>query len=149
MGVIPFLSMFLRTAEAKVPGSALRIDYHPGFSACPTSSASSQHDSSLPTFCRSTAGAARSALRPVGLTAGSNAVVAGAVWVEVFGARRLGIARGVYAGLMVVSTAIAPALLGMALAAGIPLHAMAIGTAAWVAAVPLYATSRLRSSSPG
>jgi MFS family permease len=85
----------------------------------------------------------------LGLTAGSNAVVAGAVWVEVFGARRLGMVRGVYAGLMVVSTAIAPALLGMALAAGIPLQAMAIGTAAWVAAVPQLAAPRIRSSSPG
>lgn len=85
----------------------------------------------------------------LGLTAGSNAVVAGAVWVEVFGSRRLGMVRGVYAGLMVVSTAIAPALLGTALAAGIPLQAMAIGTAAYIAAVPFYATSRLRSSSPG
>ena len=81
----------------------------------------------------------------LGLTAGSNAVVAGAVWVEVFGARRLGMVRGVYAGLMVVSTAIAPALLGMALAAGIPLQAMAIGTAAWVVAVPQLAAPRLSS----
>ena len=83
----------------------------------------------------------------LGLTSGANAVVAGAVWVEVFGARRLGMVRGVYAGLMVVSTAIAPALLGMALAAGISLQAMAIGTAAWVATVPQFAAPRLRSSS--
>lgn len=85
----------------------------------------------------------------LGLTAGSNAVVAGAVWVEVFGARRLGMVRGVYAGLMVVSTAIAPVLLGMALAAGISLQAMAIGTAAWVTAVPQLAAPRIRSSSRG
>ncbi|MFU8896233.1 MAG: MFS transporter [Gammaproteobacteria bacterium] len=81
----------------------------------------------------------------LGLTAGSNAVVAGAVWVEVFGARRLGMVRGVYAGLMVVSTAIAPALLGVALASGISLQAMALGTAAWVVLVPQFAAPRLTS----
>jgi MFS family permease len=83
----------------------------------------------------------------LGLTAGANAVVAGAVWVEVFGARRLGMVRGVYAGLMVVSTAVAPALLGLVLAAGIPLQATAIGTAAWVAVVPQLAAPRLRTRS--
>lgn len=83
----------------------------------------------------------------LGLTAGSNAVVAGAVWVEVFGTRRLGMVRGVYAGLMVVATAIAPTLLGLALAAGISLEAMALGTAAWVVAVPPFAAPLLRSSS--
>jgi MFS family permease len=85
----------------------------------------------------------------LGLTAGSNGVVAGAVWVEVFGTRRLGMVRGVYAGLMVVATAISPALLGLALAAGVSLRVMAVGTAAYVALVPLVAAPRLRSSSPG
>lgn len=84
----------------------------------------------------------------LGLTAGSNAVVAGAVWVELFGTRRLGMVRGVYAGMMVVSTAISPALLGLALATGISLEAMALGTLAYVAVVPLAAT-RIRNRSPG
>ena len=85
----------------------------------------------------------------LGLTAGSNAVVAGAVWVEVFGASRLGMVRGVYAGLMVVATAISPALLGLALAAGISLQSMALGTAAYVVAVPLAAAPRLRREITG
>lgn len=85
----------------------------------------------------------------LGLTAGSNAVVAGAVWVEVFGASRLGMVRGVYAGLMVVATAISPALLGLALAAGISLQSMALGTAAYVVAVPLAAAPGLRGENAG
>jgi MFS family permease len=85
----------------------------------------------------------------LGLTAGSNAVVAGAVWVEVFGTHRLGMVRGVYAGLMVVATAVSPALLGLALAAGISLRSMALGTAAYVAVVPLMAVGRLGRNDPG
>jgi MFS family permease len=85
----------------------------------------------------------------LGLAAGANAVVAGAVWVEVFGSRRLGMVRGVYAGLMVVATAIAPALLGYALAAGVSLELMALGTAAWTATVPPFAAPLLRSSNRG
>jgi MFS family permease len=84
----------------------------------------------------------------LGLTAGSNAVVAGAVWVEVFGTRRLGMVRGVYAGLMVVATAVSPALLGLALAAGVSLRAMAVGTVAYVLLAPLVAAPRLGSRSP-
>lgn len=83
----------------------------------------------------------------LGMTAGANSVVAGAVWVEVFGPRRLGMIRGVYAGLMVVSTAVSPALLGAALGAGIPLGAMAMGTAAYATTVPFIASPWLRSSS--
>lgn len=85
----------------------------------------------------------------LGLSAGANAVVAGALWVEVFGTLRLGMIRGMYAGLMVVATAVSPALLGLALANGISVQAIAVGTAAYVAAVPLYAASSLRSSSRG
>lgn len=84
----------------------------------------------------------------LGLTAGSNAVVAGAVWVEVFGTRRLGMVRGVYAGLMVAATAVSPALLGLALARGIPLQAMALGTLAYVALVPMVAAPRLKAGRP-
>jgi MFS family permease len=85
----------------------------------------------------------------LGLTAGSNAVVAGALWVEVFGVRRLGMIRGVYAGVMVVSTAISPALLGLALGAGISLQAMALATAAYVAIVPQVARPHLKRMGSG
>lgn len=80
----------------------------------------------------------------LGLTAGSNAVVAGAVWVEVFGASRLGMVRGVYAGLMVLATAVSPALLGLAVARGVPLRLMALGTLAYVVLVPVLAAPRLK-----
>jgi MFS family permease len=75
----------------------------------------------------------------LGLTAGANSVVAGAVWAEVFGTRRLGMVRGVYAGLMVVATAVSPALLGLALANGLSLRAMAAGAAAYAVLAPLIA----------
>ncbi|HEX7718473.1 MAG TPA: MFS transporter, partial [Woeseiaceae bacterium] len=41
----------------------------------------------------------------LGLAAGSNAVVAGAIWIEVFGSRKLGLVRGMYAAIMVTMTA--------------------------------------------
>jgi MFS family permease len=49
----------------------------------------------------------------LGMTAGLNGVISGAVWVELFGTARLGMIRGVYAALMVVSTAIGPIVLGL------------------------------------
>jgi MFS family permease len=79
----------------------------------------------------------------LGVTAGANAVVAGALWVEVFGASRLGMVRGVYAGVMVVSTAISPVLLGLSLGVGIPLQAVALATAGYAALVPLAAGPRV------
>lgn len=79
----------------------------------------------------------------LGVAAGSNSVVAGAVWVEVFGTRRLGMVRGVYAGLMVLATAISPALLGLALAAGVSIQAMAIITAVYAVLVPPLAAPRV------
>jgi hypothetical protein len=66
----------------------------------------------------------------------------------VFGTHRLGMVRGVYAGLMVVATAVSPALLGLALAAGVSLRAMAVGTVAYVLLAPLVAAPRLGSRSP-
>jgi MFS family permease len=79
----------------------------------------------------------------LGIAAGSNSVVAGAVWVEVFGTRRLGMVRGVYAGLMVLATAISPALLGLALAGGVSIQTMAVGTAIYAVIVPPFAAPRV------
>jgi MFS family permease len=93
----------------------------------------------------------------LGLSAGANGVVAGAVWVEAFGTRRLGMVRGVYAALMVISTAVSPALLGIGIAAGASIPVLAIGAAVYAAAVPPLAVARInrarrdpnRSSDPG
>lgn len=62
----------------------------------------------------------------LGLTAGVQNVIGSALWVELFGMRRFGLVRGVYVGLMVLTTALSPLLLGQALAAGISLSLMAL-----------------------
>jgi len=88
----------------------------------------------------------------LGLSAGGNNVIVSAVWVELFGHRRLGLIRGVYLGLMVLATAVAPALLGLALANAVPLAGMALATACYAAIVPwlcriwLFAALRQRGS---
>ncbi|MCA1779023.1 MAG: MFS transporter [Xanthomonadaceae bacterium] len=69
----------------------------------------------------------------LGITAGLNGVIASAIWVELFGTRQLGMIRGVYAALMVLSTALGPIALGGLLDAGVSL--LAIGSAVLVYAV--------------
>ncbi|MFW5926569.1 MAG: MFS transporter, partial [Wenzhouxiangella sp.] len=85
----------------------------------------------------------------LGLGAGINGVVAGAVWVELFGTAKLGMIRGVYAALMVVSTAIGPVLLGFLFDAGVSLLAMGMALAIYVVVVPnLVAGRRLLARGP-
>jgi MFS family permease len=80
----------------------------------------------------------------LGATAGGNAVVAGAVWAELFGTRHLGRVRGVYAALMVLSSAASPPLLGWALATGVPLAALCLVTAAYAMIMPQLAYRALK-----
>jgi MFS family permease len=75
----------------------------------------------------------------LGVTAGLTSVVGSAIWVELFGTRQLGMIRGVYAALMVLSTALGPVLLGGLLDAGVTLLAIGIGVAVYVAVVPVLA----------
>ncbi len=72
----------------------------------------------------------------LGLTAGLNGVISGAVWVELFGTLQLGMIRGVYAALMVLSTAAGPVVLGLLLDWQISLLAMGLGLLAWIVVVP-------------
>ncbi len=76
----------------------------------------------------------------LGLTAGLNSVLAAAVWVEFYGTRQLGLVRGVYMALMVVSTALGPVALGLLLDAGVTLWSIGVVIAAYAALVPLVAT---------
>lgn len=80
----------------------------------------------------------------LGGTAGANAVVAGAVWAELFGTRQLGRVRGVYAALMVLSSAASPPLLGAALAAQWPLAWLCAAGAGYAALAPQLAGRLLR-----
>ena len=72
----------------------------------------------------------------LGVTAGFNGVISAAIWVELFGTRQLGMIRGVYAALMVVSTALGPVLLGGLLDLGTSLLAMGLAVAVYAVAVP-------------
>ncbi|MGK7295900.1 MAG: MFS transporter [Candidatus Wenzhouxiangella sp. M2_3B_020] len=81
----------------------------------------------------------------LGLTAGLNGVVASAIWVELYGTRQLGMIRGVYAALMVLSTALGPVLLGGLLDAGVGLPEFGLGVALYVLVVPLLAVPGIAS----
>lgn len=80
----------------------------------------------------------------LGLSAGINGVVSGAVWVELFGTARLGMIRGVYASLMVLSTAAGPVILGLVFAAGIDLRTIGAACLAYVLLVPPLLSTGLR-----
>lgn len=80
----------------------------------------------------------------LGLSAGINGVVSGAVWVELFGTARLGMIRGVYAALMVLSTAAGPVLLGLLFDLAVELRTIGLACLAYVLLVPPLIASGLR-----
>lgn len=73
----------------------------------------------------------------LGLAAGSNAVIAGAIWIEVFGSRKLGLVRGMYAAIMVIMTAASPVLLGLLLSSGAGLAAIFLPVIAYAVIMPV------------
>jgi MFS family permease len=81
----------------------------------------------------------------LGFTAGGNSVVSGALWADVFGIDNLGLVRGVYTGFMVITTAVSPLLLGLALEAGVRLPMMALAVATYAALVPWLAARPLKA----
>lgn len=83
----------------------------------------------------------------LGLTAGVNGVVCGAVWVELFGTARLGMIRGVYAALMVVSTAVGPVVLGLLFERGVGLVAIGSALMAYIVVVPTMVAPGIRHRS--
>jgi MFS family permease len=76
----------------------------------------------------------------LGVTAGAQGVVGGALWVELFGLRQLGLVRGVYFGFMVLTTAVSPFLLGAALSAGVDLRLLVGMVAIYACIVPWWAS---------
>ncbi|MCA1798282.1 MAG: MFS transporter [Xanthomonadaceae bacterium] len=80
----------------------------------------------------------------LGVTAGANSVLAGALWVELFGSRSIGLVRGMYAGCMVLSSAVSPALLGALLSADVAAPLIFIPVAAYAALMPLLLRPLLR-----
>ena len=80
----------------------------------------------------------------VGMTAGLNGVITGAVWVELFGSAQLGLIRGVYSALMVVSTALGPVALGLLLDWQVSLLSMALAYLAYALIIPALLLPGLR-----
>ena len=72
----------------------------------------------------------------LGVTAGFNSVISAAIWVELFGTRQLGMIRGVYAALMVVSTALGPIVLGGLLDLGTSLMTVGLAVTVYALVVP-------------
>jgi len=64
-----------------------------------------------------------------GLTVGASGVLISAAWAETFGVRHLGAIRSLTSSLTVVSTALAPVLVGWLLDAGIDVSSIALGGA--------------------
>lgn len=73
----------------------------------------------------------------LGLTAGGQGVVGGALWLALFGPSQLGLVRGMYAAMMVLASAISPWLLGRALVDEVSLVLIAVGVAVYVVLAPL------------
>lgn len=76
----------------------------------------------------------------LGLAGGCNNVVSGAIWVEVFGTRKLGLIRGMYAATMVIMTAVSPVLLGFLLSSGASLGLIFAPVIAYAVVVPVLLT---------
>lgn len=83
----------------------------------------------------------------LGVTAGANSVVSGALWAEVFGIDNLGMVRGIYTGFMVIATAVSPLLFGLALEQGVSMALLAAGVCAYVITVPWLAAGWLPGKS--
>lgn len=61
----------------------------------------------------------------LGISAGANSTISGALWAEMYGTRHIGAIRAMQHALMVVSTAASPLLLGIFMDAGIDMRALA------------------------
>ncbi len=81
----------------------------------------------------------------LGITAGANSTLSGALWAEMYGIRHIGAIRAMQHALMVISTAAAPLLLGLSMDAGISMQQLAavLGCYALLAA-PLLGGAVLR-----
>lgn len=72
----------------------------------------------------------------MGMASGAQSVLSGALWAELFGVQQLGMVRGVFTALMVLSTAASPPLLGQALQAGVPLTWLTGSVAVYAIGMP-------------
>lgn len=73
----------------------------------------------------------------LGLSAGAAATVHGAIWAEIYGARHLGAIKALGHAAMVLSSALGPGLVGVALDAGIGFERFCLLMAAYLAVVSI------------
>jgi MFS family permease len=84
----------------------------------------------------------------MGMASGAQSVLSGALWAELFGVRQLGMVRGVFTALMVLSTAASPPILGYALQIGTPLTALTGAVAAYAVITPWLVARWIRPVAP-
>ncbi len=70
----------------------------------------------------------------LGLSQGAQSTAASAVWAELYGVTHLGAIRALAASLMVLGSALSPAILGWLFDAGVSVNAVALGCAGYAAA---------------
>ncbi len=68
----------------------------------------------------------------MGLSSGAVGVVNSAVWAEIYGVAHLGAIKAMGTALMVLSTALSPPLMGLAIDAGITMEMIALASAAYI-----------------
>ena len=68
----------------------------------------------------------------MGLTAGANYTLNGAIWAELYGVSHIGAIRALATALMIFATAASPAIFGALLDAGIAIESIAAGCIGWV-----------------
>ncbi|WP_162299990.1 MFS transporter [Kineobactrum sediminis] len=73
----------------------------------------------------------------LGLSAGANGTLGGALWAELYGTRYIGAIRAMMHALMVVSTAISPVLFGLLMDGGMSIRSLALVLAVYALVIPL------------
>lgn len=82
-----------------------------------------------------------------GIAMGAQELIASGLLIKLWGAEHLGRVRSALSAAMVFSTGIAPAVLGLAISAGVPFHALLLGMLLFIVAGWLLAQRVLREAS--
>jgi MFS family permease len=85
----------------------------------------------------------------MGLSSGAISVIHGAIWAEIYGIAHLGAIKALGAALMVLSTALSPPVMGVALDAGVSMEEIALACIAFIlfaAALVVFVFPRLNVS---
>ncbi len=73
----------------------------------------------------------------LGLSAGAQGTLGGALWAELYGTRHIGSIRAMLLAVMVTSTAVSPVVFGALLDAGIGMRSIALAMGCYTLVVPL------------